>query len=143
MAIQASMIRYYAPLMIGKHGAKYLNPGPNSSITLTTGGITDRPSPNWILPASTMCAVEGLMRGLALDLAPIRVNIVNPGLVETELWDHMSKEDFEKLKKDSASQLPTGRVAQPEDVAEAYLYLMKDMNVTGISIKTNGGAFLK
>lgn len=137
------MVRYYAPLMMGKHAAKYLNPGPRSSIILTTGGITDRPAPNWILPASAFAAIEGLMRGLALDLAPIRVNIVNPGLVETELWDHMNREDFERLKQDSVNQLPTGRVAQPEDIAEAYLYLMKDINVTGTSIKTNGGAFLK
>lgn len=143
MAIQASMVRFYAPMMIGKHATKYLNPGPKSSIILTTGGITERPLPNWVLPGSTMCAVEGLMRGLALDLAPIRVNIVNPGAVETELWDFMSKEEFEKFKSGTAKHVPTGRIGQPEDVAEAYLYLMKDLNVTGSSIKTNSGAMLK
>ncbi|KAK5078575.1 hypothetical protein LTR64_003011 [Lithohypha guttulata] len=143
MAIQASMVRFYAPLMIGKHAAKYMNPGPRSSITLTTGGIIDRPMPNWILPGTTMCAVDGLMRGLALDLAPIRVNIVNPGAVETELWNHMSKEEFKKLKEHTEKNVPTGRLGQPEDVAEAYLYLMKDMNVTGISIRTQSGSLLK
>lgn len=127
MAIKGSMVRLYAPMIVGKHAAKYMNPGPRSSIVLTTGGITDRPIPDWVMPATTMCAVDGLMRGLALDLAPIRVNIVCPGAVETELWAHMSKEEFEGFKKHTESTMPTGRLGQPEDVAEAYLYLMKDL----------------
>lgn len=87
--------------------------------------------------------LHGLTRNLALDLKPIRVNLVSPGVVETELWD--SSFDQEAKKKylgEVAGQLPTGRIAQPADVAEAYLFLMKDPSVTGTVVDSNSGALL-
>jgi NAD(P)-dependent dehydrogenase (short-subunit alcohol dehydrogenase family) len=87
--------------------------------------------------------LHGLTMNLALDLKPIRVNLVSPGVVETELWD--STFDQETKKKHLAEfvkNIPTGRVAQPEDVAEAYLFLMKDPSVTGTVVDSNSGALL-
>lgn len=89
--------------------------------------------------------LQAMTRNLAFDLKPIRVNLVSPGAVETELWDLVTSGD-EKAKQAMfdavAKSVPTGRIAQPEDVAEAYLFLMKDPNVTGTVVDSNSGALL-
>ena len=87
--------------------------------------------------------VHGMARGLALDLAPIRVNAVSPGGVATPLWDSVSEERREKLRERLGKGTCIGMIGKVEDVAEAYLFLMKGHNVTGSVISTNGGALLK
>lgn len=94
-----------------------------------------------------MAAYQGgicsLARNLALELKPIRVNVMSPGLVDTELWDAIVPADQKQvLLQDHASKSPTGRVATAEDVAEAYLYLMKDPNITGRIVSTDSGSLL-
>ena len=126
--------------MVGKHAKKYLSPGPYSSITFTSGAITLRPIPDWILANGVMNAVEGLAQNLALELAPIRVNVVQPGPVASEMW---SDEELAGVKANVESNAPTQRLARPEDVAEAYLYTLKDPNLTGTVIKTDSGNDLK
>lgn len=85
-----------------------------------------------------------MTRGLALDLKPIRVNLVSPGAVDTELWTSsgFTEEQKQGFLKQTAEKLPTGRVPGPDDIAEAYLYLLKDQNITGSMISTNGGHLL-
>jgi NAD(P)-dependent dehydrogenase (short-subunit alcohol dehydrogenase family) len=80
---KAGMLRFFGPLLVGKHAKKYLTPGPKSSITLTTGGVSQKPIPDWTVIGSYATALHGLTRGLALDLKPIRVNLVSPGAVDT------------------------------------------------------------
>jgi len=83
-----------------------------------------------------------MVRGLAVDLKPVRVNLVSPGAVETELWDSLSKEAREGYFKGLGTKMLTGKIGMPEDVAECYLWLMKDKNVTGTVVQTDGGALL-
>ncbi|KAF4547387.1 ER membrane protein complex subunit 1-like protein [Elsinoe fawcettii] len=139
---QAGMVRFFGPVMMGKHAANYLNPGPGSSITLTTGSVSERPIPGWAAPAGFATALHGLNRGLALDLKPIRVNLISPGAVDTELWAGMSEEERQRRFKYFSEKSTTGVVGKKEDVAEAYLYVMRDKNVTGSMISTNAGALL-
>lgn len=82
--------------------------------------------------------VEGLMRGLAIDMAPIRVNAVSPGAIKTELLANVPEE----LLKSWAEMTTVKRIGRPEDTAEAYIYLMKDGFVTGTKIDTSGGRLL-
>ena len=137
--IKAGMVRFFAPLMVGKHAPKYLNAGPKSSITLTTGSVSERPRPNWSAIGSFATGLQGMCRGLALDLKPIRVNLISPGAVDTELWNGMSEQARNDMMKSLEGHLPTGRAGRGVDVAESYLYVMKDQNVTGSMISTNGG----
>lgn len=139
---QAGMVRFFGPLIVAKHAARILPKSPASSITLTTGVVSERPMPNWAVVGSFATALHGMTRGLALDLKPIRVNIVSPGAVETPLWAGMIQEAFEEMKKGTESRMTTGRFGKPEDVAEAYLYLLKDQNVSGSCVSTNGGFLL-
>lgn len=83
-----------------------------------------------------------MVRGLALDLKPIRVNLVCPGAVDTELWAGMSEERKAKFFKEIGEKLPVGKVATVEEVVESYLYLMKDRNTTGTQVVTCGGNLL-
>lgn len=87
--------------------------------------------------------VHGMARGLALDLAPIRVNAVSPGGVATLLWDSMSEEQREKLQERLGKGTCIGIIGKVEDVTEAYLFLMKGHNVTGNVISTNDDALIK
>ncbi|CAN8105915.1 unnamed protein product [Discula destructiva] len=143
--IAAGQLRFFAPLLVAKVGSKYLNKNPFSSITLTTGSISQKPRPNWSVVAGYAGGLHAMTRNLAIDLKPIRVNLVSPGVIETELWDQASQgneKTKQTLLENAVKSLPTGRIPQPEDVAEAYLYLMKDPNVTGTVVNSNSGELL-
>ncbi|TVY13219.1 Short-chain dehydrogenase/reductase ATR9 [Lachnellula arida] len=140
--VSAGQVRFVAPVLIAKVGSKYLNKGPESSIVLSTGAVSQRPTPNWSIVASYAAGLHGLTRNLALDLKPIRVNLVSPGAVDTELWKDFSEEEKAGFFKEIAAKLPTGHVAKPEEVAESYLWLMKDSNATGVIADSNGGSLL-
>ena len=142
--IQGGMVRYFSAIMACKYAPAYLNPGPASSITLTTGSVSERPRAGWAVPVGYATGLHGVIRGMALDLKPIRVNLISPGAVATELWGSMglSEEQKEGLYQKLGKTMPTGRVGKTEDVAEVYLYAVKDENLTGSVISTNGGALL-
>jgi NAD(P)-dependent dehydrogenase (short-subunit alcohol dehydrogenase family) len=135
-----SVLRYYAPLFLAKHAVKYLAPSPKSSITFTTGAISVKPIKGMALNNGIATAIQGITRGLALDIAPIRVNAVNIGAVETPLIEAYLLDG--KARAIFADRTTTGKIGQPGDVAEAYLYLMKDENVTGANIFSESGALL-
>jgi NAD(P)-dependent dehydrogenase (short-subunit alcohol dehydrogenase family) len=137
-------VRFYAPLLTAKHAPKYLKPGPASSITLTSGSVAaERPLPGYSVIAGLASAIPGLMRGLAVDLAPIRVNAVLLGTVDTPLFDNFPPDLKEMVLESFKKGNLTGAVGRPEDVAEAYLYAMRDWNLTATIIRTNGGMLMK
>ena len=142
LAKKAGMVRYFGPLMVAKHAPEYLKAGPASSIVFTTGAVSEKPIPGWSLVNGYATGLHGLTRGLALDLKPIRVNLVSPGAVETELWDGMPPDMREARFKAFAESSATGTIGKVHDVAEAFLYLMKDQNVTGTVISTNSGSLI-
>lgn len=129
--VTAGQLRFFAPFFVAKVGSRYLTKGPTSSITITGGGIAERPIKDWAVVGSYAAGLHGLVRGLALELKPVRVNLVQPGGLATELWRDMEPAKREALYKSWKETYPTGEVGQAEDVAEAYLWLMKDRNVTG------------
>lgn len=134
---KAGQIRYFAPLLLAKH-----LPKSTQSYTMTSGGVGVRPNKQWSLIAGYCAALHGLTRNLALDLAPVRVNLISPGLVDTDLWRDLSQEVKSGMFKQTAEKLPTGRVGQIEDVAEGYLAFMRDDNCTGSIYTSDGGHLL-
>ncbi len=133
-------LRYWGALMAVKYGSPNIR--KNGSITLTTGTVGLRPWKGWTVAASITGAVDALTRALAVELAPIRVNAVCPGVVKTDLWGNMPEADREALYTNVGSKLLTGRVGEAEDLAEAYLYLMKGNFSTGQVIVVDGGGVL-
>ncbi|UQC88642.1 short chain dehydrogenase [Colletotrichum lupini] len=139
--ITASLsMRAYAPTILAGllSTEKYITRGPDTSLTLTNGSSSHRPMPGWAVADCASGAMEGLVRGLSFNLAPVRVNLVSSGPVTTELFQTLPEAAIERFR----SKTLTGRLGRPEDVAEAYLYLMKDGNITGATIFTEGGRIL-
>jgi NAD(P)-dependent dehydrogenase (short-subunit alcohol dehydrogenase family) len=133
-------VRYWGALMAAKHGSPYIREG--GSIILTNGIVGIRPWKGWSVAASIGGAVESLTKGLAIDLAPIRVNAVCAGMVKTDLWNNIPEADREAMYNEVGSKLLTGRVGEAEDIAEAYLFLMKGNYTTGQVIVVDGGNVL-
>jgi NAD(P)-dependent dehydrogenase (short-subunit alcohol dehydrogenase family) len=133
------IVRFLGPVMIAKHLEEYMEKSPDSSFTITGGVNSWKPRPGWSLPASSGSRAEGLARGLAVDLAPIRVNLVSPGAIKTELFKRAISPQVEKA---FTQKTLIKRLGRPEDTAEAYLYMMKDGFVTGTVLDTNGGYLL-
>ena len=83
----------------------------------------------------------GLTRNLALDLKPIRANSISPGSTNTELWgDDQRRQQLREMVSKTAL---LGKPGSAEEVAEVYIYLMKDTNTTGVMISTSGGSLLQ
>ena len=87
-------------------------------------------------------AVEALVRPLAAELAPVRVNGVSPGFVDTPWWNGMAEDDRRAYFARATEQLPTRRIATAEDVADAVVLAATNRNLTRTVIETDGGARL-
>ena len=109
------------------------------SITLTSGVLGWRPAPGGSVTAAAVAATEAFCRVAALELAPIRVNTVCPGLVDTPMLDELGP-DKAGILSSAADKLPVGRIGQPLEVAEAYVYLMTSPFITGTVLRIDGGA---
>ncbi|WP_432892348.1 SDR family oxidoreductase [Kribbella sp. CA-245084] len=133
-ARQAFELRYFAALGAVSAAAAKIRPG--GSVVLTTGAAGDRPGPGWSVAASICGAIDSAVRALALELAPIRVNAVKPGVVRTPLW--RGGLDYDE----TARHLPVQRVGEPEDIASAYVYLMNQPYSTGSIVSVDGGHVL-
>jgi NAD(P)-dependent dehydrogenase (short-subunit alcohol dehydrogenase family) len=133
-------VRFWGAFMAAKYGSPQIRPG--GSITLTNGIAGLRPRKGWALAASLCGAMEALTRALAVELAPIRVNAVCPGLVKTERWGDMADADRAAMYQEVGQRLPVGRVGEPDDLAQTYLYLMREGFSTGQVIVVDGGAVL-
>ena len=139
---ELSNVRIIAPVMVAKLAKDYLEISSESSITFTGGSLSDKPAGRFAVIAGIGTAIEGLTRGIAVDMKPVRVNVVSPGPVETELWDDMDRERLETFREVVKQNALTGTVGRPEDIAEAYLYLMRDWGITGEIIRSHGGRLL-
>jgi NAD(P)-dependent dehydrogenase (short-subunit alcohol dehydrogenase family) len=133
-------LRYWAALAAVKYGSKSIRKG--GSIVLTTGVAGQRPHKGWVVAASVCGTIEALTRALALELAPIRVNAVSPGVVRTNLWQNMTAAERERLYEGVGSSLPVGRVGEAHDIAQAYLFLMQEEFSTGQTLVVDGGTVL-
>ncbi len=139
-ARHAFELRYWAVLAAVKYASKSIRKG--GSIVLTTGVAGQRPHKGWVVAASVCGTIEALTRALALELAPIRVNAVSPGVVRTNLWQNMTVVEREDMYEGVGKSLPVGRVGEPHDIAQAYLFLMQEGFSTGQTLVVDGGTVL-
>jgi NAD(P)-dependent dehydrogenase (short-subunit alcohol dehydrogenase family) len=132
--------KFWGQYVVVKSALPYLH--KSGSITLTSGVYGRRPSKGASTLAAINSAIEGLVRGLAVDLAPIRINAVSPGIVETPAYAGIPEQNRKAMFEGMAAQLPVGRIAQPEDIGETYVYLAKNGFTTGTTVIIDGGAHL-
>jgi len=108
------------------------------SLTLVSGFLATRPSKTSVLQGAINAALESLGRGLALELAPVRVNTVSPGMIATPMW--AGSDEARAAKFDAAAaRLPVQRIGQAEDVANAIVYLVTTPYATGSTVLVDGG----
>jgi NAD(P)-dependent dehydrogenase (short-subunit alcohol dehydrogenase family) len=115
---------------------------PTGSIVFTSGSAAFRPGAGWMLGAAVSAAAIAVTKALAIELAPIRVNAVAPGIVRSPLWNSVSAEDQAAMYRDLGATLPLGRVAEVEDVAKAYVQVMDQDYATGTVTVIDGGSIL-
>ena len=133
-------VRFFGALNAVHAARPHLSSG--AAITLTSGSAASRPGAGWALGASVSGAVSSLAKALAVELAPIRVNAVAPGVLRSPIWSAMSEERQAQFYASVADALLVTRVGEVDDAAEAVLYCMTQTYTTGTVIGVDGGALL-
>jgi NAD(P)-dependent dehydrogenase (short-subunit alcohol dehydrogenase family) len=137
----AGQLGFTAPLLIAKLAPRFLNRSYKSSLIFTSGRLGEKPLAGYTMGSAFAASSFGMARNLALDLAPRRVNVVSPGMTDTELWG--TDEVRAKYREVMGKTALLGKVGSAEEVGEAYIYLMKDSNATGSIVSTSGGSLLQ
>jgi NAD(P)-dependent dehydrogenase (short-subunit alcohol dehydrogenase family) len=115
---------------------------PGGSLTLVTGFLSVRPRPNSAIVSAANGALESLARALALELAPVRVNAVSPGVIDTPIRAAMPEAARKEMLAKTAAALPVGRVGAAEDIAWQILSFMANGFATGSIVYVDGGALV-
>ena len=115
---------------------------PGGSLTLVSGFLSVRPRPNSAIVGSANGALESLARALALELAPVRVNAVSPGVIDTPIRAAMPEEARREMLAKAAASLPVKRVGQGEDIARQIMAFMANGFATGSIVYIDGGALV-
>ena len=130
-------VRFWGSLRVVKHAHRWL--GEGSSVTLTNGMIAHRPAKGAVMSAAMAGAVEHAALAMSVELAPIRVNMVCPGYVKTDVWASMPEAERDAFLARMTARQPLPRAAEPSEVAEAYIYLMRGGYTTGQVMRLDGG----
>lgn len=133
-------VRFWGAIAAVKHAQGRIS--THGSITLTDGVVAHRPRKGAALNTAMAGAIEHLTRSLAVDLAPLRVNVVCPGLVLTEVWNSIPEDRRAEQLRKMTERMPVPRAGDPSEVAEAYLYLMRGDYTTGQVLIVDGGMTL-
>ena len=115
---------------------------PGGSLTLVTGFLSVRPRPNSAIISAANGALESLARALALELAPVRVNAVSPGVIDTPIRAAMPEQARREMLANTAASLPVGRVGAGEDIAQQIASFMSNGFATGSIVYIDGGALI-
>jgi NAD(P)-dependent dehydrogenase (short-subunit alcohol dehydrogenase family) len=134
---QAFEARYFGALTTIDCAIAHIN--PTGSITLTSGAAVTRPRSTSGVLASVCGAMEGLTRALAVELSPVRVNVVRPGFTRTEMWADLDEDVRESLFSHTAKTNLVGHAGEASEVAQAYLYCMTQTYATGSIVTVDGG----
>lgn len=129
--------KFWGPFFAAKYAAPNL--AKDGSITFLSGLAAYRPAPGATIVAALNAALEGFAMGLALELKPVRVNVISPGVIDTPTWDFLPAGDRRALFDSVASQLPVGRVGHAEDVASAVLATLSNGFINATVIHVDGG----
>jgi NAD(P)-dependent dehydrogenase (short-subunit alcohol dehydrogenase family) len=122
--------------------ARYAQIRSRGSITLFSGILSRRPSAGLASLAAINAAVEALGRALAVELAPIRVNVISPGITDTPVYAGMPADRRAEMFAAAAKRTLVGRVGSPEDIASLALELMRNSFMTGVIVDVDGGGLL-
>lgn len=132
---RAFAMKAIGPLLVAKHLGANLPAG--GSLTFLSGYVAWRPQRGLAVMAATNGALAFLAPALAVELGPVRVNVVSPGVIDSGMWDGPDKQ---RIFAEHAGSSPVGRIGRTEDVASAVVFLMRNTFVTGTVLHVDGGA---
>jgi NAD(P)-dependent dehydrogenase (short-subunit alcohol dehydrogenase family) len=116
--------------------------GEGGSFTFCSGVSAWRPRANRSAGAAATAGLESFARGMAVELAPLRVNTICPGSFDTPVLDRAFGARKDEVLASYLSSLPLGRLGRPEELAHAALFLMTNTYVTGTVLHVDGGSLL-
>ncbi len=128
-----------APLFLAQAALPIL--AKDGSVTFVSGIAAERPIPGGALTGAVNGGLNALVRGMAIELAPIRVNTVSPGWVETPLWQHIIPDEVKREEAFAAmrAKIPARRIGQPEDIAKAIESVVTNGFMSGSTVYVDGG----
>jgi NAD(P)-dependent dehydrogenase (short-subunit alcohol dehydrogenase family) len=140
-AVRASFdTKVIGPLMLAKHLAPRINDG--GSFVLFSGVAAFKIAVGTLAVAITNGAADTLTRSLALELAPIRVNAISPGVVDTGAWDALGEQRKTEMFADTSARNPARRIGTADDIASAVLFALTNTFLTGVTLAVDGGEVL-
>lgn len=127
------------------HAARHLSGNilPQGTLALTSGFVARRTVAGAIVKTAMNAAIESAAKVLARELSPLRVNVVSPGLTDTEAYAGMEPDARENMLRAAAENLPAKAWGRAEDIAKGYLFVLDNPFVTGSVIDIDGGALIK
>ena len=128
--------RLFLPMQVARYAAKKIRPGGTLLFIGGTGGR--RPAAGALIAALT-AAMPALTKALALEIAPVRVNLIAAGFVDTPLSASLLGEQLDARREQLRATLPIGRVVGPADVAALAVHLMTNTALTGATYDIDGG----
>lgn len=133
--------KFWGQYNAARYGAPKIREG--GSIVMFAGVYSQRPPAGAAPMAAINGAIEALGRALAVELSPIRVNVVSPGLIDTPVWDRLGQKQKSEMFEEAARTLPARRAGKPEYIARTVLYLMSNPFATGSTLYVDGGYTLR
>jgi NAD(P)-dependent dehydrogenase (short-subunit alcohol dehydrogenase family) len=130
-------VRLLLPVQIARHARDRVRPG--GSLLFVSGTAARRAAPGLAIAAALTAAFPALTRNLALELAPIRVNLIAPGFVDTPLSASLLGHQLEARREELSETLPIGRVVGPAEIAALAVHLMVNTAITGATYDIDGG----
>jgi NAD(P)-dependent dehydrogenase (short-subunit alcohol dehydrogenase family) len=137
---QAFETKFWGYLSLAQQSLPYLP--KTGSITFVTAVSARAANPGTAGLSAVNAAIEGLVRPLAVELSPLRVNAVSPGVIDTPWWDVYEKTARESFFRQMSALTPVRRIGRPEDVAESIVFLLGNTFMSGTVIECDGGLHL-
>jgi len=138
---KAFTAKLWAPIFLVKHGAPFI--AAEGSFTFFSGIRAARPGPGTSITSLVNGGLEAFAKAMAVELGPVRVNVVSPGIVDSgPFWERLGAESREKMFTDFAQKSPARRVGRPEDLAAAALFAITNPFLTGTVLAVDGGGLL-
>jgi NAD(P)-dependent dehydrogenase (short-subunit alcohol dehydrogenase family) len=129
--------KFFGSWACARYAAPHLRAG--GSITFLTGCAAIRPRAGLTMVTATFAALEAFSQALALELGPVRVNTIRPGLVDSDMWSFLDPAAREQLRERTRRSFPARRIGTIDDISHAAVFLMTNPYVTGAILEVSGG----
>jgi NAD(P)-dependent dehydrogenase (short-subunit alcohol dehydrogenase family) len=140
VVVQSLLTKVLGPILLAKHFAPRMP--QDGSFVFFSGLTAQKPSPGMLAVAATNGGVDAVARALAFELAPIRVNAVSPGTIDSGAYDALGDQKKAELFATRAESNPARRVGVPDDAARAVIYALTSGFTTGSTLSVDGGEHL-